>query len=183
VRRRGFRAASAKRCVGRLCRPRPHGYNAGYNAADAPGSGARQGAWRRIFMGILGNILSSIFGHAHAAPAGTPAPASPAPSGSAPSTTSSAPLPKATTPVDVSDVLTKLAASNKEHLDWKHSIVDLMKLLNMDSSLAARKELAGELHYSGDTGDSASMNMWLHKQVMQKLAENGGKVPAELLHK
>ena len=133
-------------------------------------------------MGILGNILSSIFGHAKAA-TNPPAPSSgssPAPSGSAGS--ASAPLPKATTPVDVSDVLTKLAASNKEKLDWKHSIVDLMKLLNLDSSLAARKELAQELHYSGDTSDSASMNIWLHKQVMQKLAENGGKVPDELLH-
>jgi 3-oxoacyl-ACP reductase-like protein len=139
-------------------------------------------------MSILGKILGSIFGHASAAPAGTtaapaskPAAAPSSPSASAPSP--SAPLPKAGTPVDVADVLTKLAASNKEKLDWRHSIVDLMKLLNMDSSLAARKELAGELHYSGDTGDSASMNMWLHKQVMQKLAENGGKVPAELLHK
>ena len=139
-------------------------------------------------MSILGNILSSIFGHAHAAPA-APAPSGAAPSPAAPSGgSSSAPaapgaLPKASTPVDVAAVLTKLAASNKEKLDWQHSIVDLMKLLNMDSSLAARKELAGELHYSGDTGDSASMNMWLHKQVMQKLADNGGQVPAELLHK
>jgi hypothetical protein len=65
-------------------------------------------------------------------------------------------------------------------LDWRRSIVDLMKLLNLDSSLAARKELAGELHYTGDTNDSATMNIWLHKQVMQKLADNGGKVPDEL---
>jgi Domain of unknown function (DUF3597) len=133
-------------------------------------------------MGILGNILSSIFGHAKAATVTPPASGS-APSGSAPAGSASAPLPKATTPVDVSEVLTKLAAANKEKLDWKHSIVDLMKLLDMDSSLSARKELAQELHYSGDTGDSATMNMWLHKQVMEKLAENGGKVPAELLHK
>ena len=77
-------------------------------------------------------------------------------------------------------VLDKLAASNKEKLDWRHSIVDLMKLLNLDSSLAARKELAGELHFTGDKNDSASMNIWLHKQVMTKLAENGGKVPDEL---
>jgi len=143
-------------------------------------------------MSILGKIVSAIFGHAHAAPAAPPAgtpsaprpSGSPAPAGSAPTTAApSSPAAPAGGTVDVAAVLTKLAASNSEKLDWRHSIVDLMKLLNMDSSLAARKELAGELHYSGNTGDSASMNMWLHKQVMQKLAENGGKVPAELLHK
>jgi Domain of unknown function (DUF3597) len=80
----------------------------------------------------------------------------------------------------VAAILTKLAASNKERLDWKKSIVDLMKLLGLDSSLAARKELADELHYTGDKNDSATMNIWLHKQVMLKLAENGGKVPDEL---
>ena len=77
-------------------------------------------------------------------------------------------------------MLTALAAKNPEKLDWKRSIVDLMKLLDLDSSLAARKELAQELHYTGNTSDSASMNVWLHKQVMVKLAENGGRVPAEL---
>lgn len=82
--------------------------------------------------------------------------------------------------VDVEAVLTKLAAQNSERLDWRRSIVDLMKLLNLDSSLAARKQLARELHYTGDTSDSAAMNIWLHRQVMQKLAENGGKVPADL---
>ena len=65
-------------------------------------------------------------------------------------------------------------------MNWRTSIVDLLKLLDLDSSLAARKELAQELHYTGDTGDSAAMNIWLHKQVMHKLEENGGKVPAEL---
>lgn len=83
--------------------------------------------------------------------------------------------------VDVAATLDKMAASHGEKLDWKHSIVDLMKLVGMDSSLAARKELAADLHYTGDTNDSASMNMWLHKEVMRKLAENGGKVPADLL--
>jgi hypothetical protein len=73
-----------------------------------------------------------------------------------------------------------MAAENKEKLDWSKSIVDLMKLLNLDSSLAARKELATELHYTGDKNDSATMNIWLHKQVMQKLADNGGKVPDDL---
>ena len=77
-------------------------------------------------------------------------------------------------------ILDKLAAQSKEKLDWRQSIVDMMKLLNLDSSLAARKELADELHFTGDKNDSASMNIWLHKQVMVKLAENGGKVPDEL---
>ena len=77
-------------------------------------------------------------------------------------------------------VLTNLAGQNKEKLDWRSSIVDLMKLLDLDSSLSARKELAKELNYAGDTNDSAKMNVWLHKQVMIKLAENGGKVPDSL---
>ena len=77
-------------------------------------------------------------------------------------------------------VLVDLASKNAETLNWRTSIVDLMKLLQLDSSLAARKELAQELHFTGDTNDSASMNIWLHRQVMIKLAENGGKVPEEL---
>lgn len=84
--------------------------------------------------------------------------------------------------VDVEAVLTELAAKNPQKLNWRSSIVDLMKLLDMDSSLGERKELAQELGYKGDMGDSATMNIWLHKQVMQKLAQNGGKVPAELLN-
>ena len=123
-------------------------------------------------MSILGTIMSAIF--KSASPAGT-APSAATPS-AAPGGTSAAP----TAQVDVAAVLTKLADQNKEKLDWRKSIVDLMKLLNLDSSLAARKQLAQELHYTGDQNDSASMNVWLHKQVMQKLAENGGKVPAEL---
>ena len=75
-----------------------------------------------------------------------------------------------------------LAAQSTQRLDWRNSIVDLMKLINLDSSLAARKELAQELSYAGDMNDSASMNVWLHKQVMTKLAENGGKIPDELKH-
>ena len=83
-------------------------------------------------------------------------------------------------PVDVAAVLTDMAAKGGQTLNWQQSIVDLMKLLGLDSSLTARKELAQELGYSGDTNDSAAMNIWLHKQVMTKLAENGGKVPDEL---
>jgi len=83
--------------------------------------------------------------------------------------------------VDVNAVLTEMAAKNSEKLDWKKSIVDLMKLVGMDSSLSERKELATELGYTGDKNDSATMNIWLHKEVLKKLAENGGKVPANLL--
>jgi uncharacterized protein DUF3597 len=86
----------------------------------------------------------------------------------------------AQTEVDVTAVLDRLAAQTKEKLNWRKSIVDLMKLLNLDSGLTARKHLAQELHYTGDMNHSASMNIWLHKHVMTKLAENGGKVPDEL---
>jgi len=123
-------------------------------------------------MSIFGTIMSAIFGHAKAA---TP--------GAAPGSAAGGATPPASAPmsnVDVEAVLTKLASENKEKLDWRKSIVDLMKLLNLDSSLGARKELAKELGYAGDMNDSASMNIWLHKQVMQKLAANGGKVPADL---
>lgn len=122
-------------------------------------------------MSIFGKIVSAIFGSSKAAEPGTvPAPgAAPAPAGSTP-----------LSDVDVEKVMTDLAAKSKEKLDWKKSIVDLMKLLGLDSSLSARKELATELGYKGDMGDSASMNIWLHKQVMTKLAANGGTVPADL---
>ena len=83
--------------------------------------------------------------------------------------------------VDVAASLDKLAKENPEDLDWKKSIVDLLKLIDMDSSLHARKELADELGYPGDKSDSATMNEWLHKQVLVKLSENGGKVPASLI--
>jgi hypothetical protein len=123
-------------------------------------------------MSIFGTIMSAIFGHAKAAAPGA-APGSPAGGATPPA---SVPMSN----VDVEAVLTKLASENKEKLDWRKSIVDLMKLLNLDSSLGSRKELAKELGYPGDMNDSASMNIWLHKQVMQKLAANGGKVPADL---
>ena len=82
--------------------------------------------------------------------------------------------------MDVTAILDKLAASNEEKLDWRHSIIDLMKLLNLDSSLAARKAFAEELHFTGDKNDFGVDDIWLHKQVMATLAENGGKVPDEL---
>jgi hypothetical protein len=128
----------------------------------------------------------SIFGsHANATPAGGATPAGSAPaSGAAPASTGSSPAPAAPAQsVDVAAIVDKAAAAKKgEKLEWRTSIVDLMKALDIDSSLAARKELAKELGYTGDTNDSATMNIWLHKQVMAKLAANGGKLPPEIKH-
>ncbi|MEN0077034.1 MAG: DUF3597 domain-containing protein [Paracraurococcus sp.] len=136
-------------------------------------------------MSVFGNILSKIFGHSQAsaqtspdaAGAGTSAGAPPPPGAPDDAAAGKAP---SLSDVDVAAILDGLAAKAPQKLDWKHSIVDLMKLLGLDSSLDARKELAQELHYDGNTSDSAAMNIWLHRQVMQKLAENGGKVPEEL---
>jgi Domain of unknown function (DUF3597) len=129
-------------------------------------------------MSILGDIVSKIFRHsaspASAAPAGAPSPQS-----KAASPQPAPPAPQGS-PVDVAAIMDKLAAQSKEKLDWRKSIVDLMKLLSLDSSISARKRLAEELHFTGNMNDSASMNVWLHKEVMIKLAENGGKVPSEL---
>lgn len=162
--------------------------------------------WRSA-MSIFGSILSKIMHHGEAAaapapsapsasptspPSAAPTPTSTMQTGTAPGATagssqdnsspgavaSASPSPAGS--VDVAAVLDGLAAKNSQKLDWKHSIVDMMKLLDLDSSLTARKELAGELQYTGDTNDSAGMNLWLHKQVMQKLADNGGKVPDAL---
>ena len=125
-------------------------------------------------MSIFGKIMGAIFGtKAEAAPAGA---AAGAPAGGA---ATAAPAAPAQT-VDIVPILEKAAAAKKEKLNWRTSIVDLMKVLDLDSSLAARKELAHELGYTGDTNDSAKMNVWLHKQVMIKVAANGGKVPDDL---
>ncbi len=146
-------------------------------------------------MSIFGSIVSKIFGHREAAAAqpGTQPEAAPSAPQSASAPAGQQPPPAASAqgaaaqasapqqqPVDVAAVLTDMAAKQPQKLDWRHSIVDLMKLLGLDSGLHARRELAQELGYTGDPGDSAAMNMWLHKQVMRKLAENGGKVPDEL---
>lgn len=137
-------------------------------------------------MSIFGSIMSKIFGSHEAAakpaeqPPSSTAAAPSAQASTSPTNTSAAPSAIPQQPVDVAAVLTGLASKNSQQLNWRTSIVDLMKLLDLDSSLNARKELATELHYTGDTNDSASMNTWLHKQVMQKLAENGGKVPDDL---
>ena len=148
-------------------------------------------------MSIFRDIMGKIFGHpaaAQGAPggigslpgAGASNPTGAAPGGSAPATSSAstgASTGGGTAPaqsVDVEAVLTQMASGNSQKLNWQSSIVDLMKLLGLDSGIENRKELARELGYTGSTDDSASMNIWLHKQVMQKLAENGGKVPDSL---
>ena len=136
-------------------------------------------------MSIFGKIMGAIFGSkADAAPASgsSAGGAAPSASGSAPAAVPSAAPAAPPQSVDVAAILDKAVAAKKEKLEWRTSIVDLMKALDIDSSLAARKELAKELGYSGDTNDSASMNVWLHKQVMGKLAANGGKLPPEIKH-
>jgi hypothetical protein len=106
---------------------------------------------------------------------------SPTPAASAISSATPAPSAAPAETVDVTSLLDGRAAKNPEKLDWKGSIVDLLKLVDMDSSLSARKELAAELKFPGDENDSATMNVWLHKQVLKRLAEHGGKIPRELL--
>jgi len=134
-------------------------------------------------MGLFSGIMSKIFGHT---PATKPQAAAPAESPAVTPAAAETPAIATTAPppvvVDVTAVLDDLAAKHAEKLDWRHSIVDLMKLVGMDSGLASRKELAEDLHYPGDTADSAEMNLWLHREVIQKLAANGGKVPADLLY-
>lgn len=114
-------------------------------------------------MSILGNIMSAIFGKTNVNADGTPA----QPAGSMPI-------------VDVEAMMEKLAKDSGRPSNWRVSIVDLMTLLKLDSSLTARKELAKDLGYTGSTSDTATMNVWLHKQVMEKVAANGGKVPDDI---
>jgi hypothetical protein len=125
-------------------------------------------------MSILGKIMGGIFGSK--AEAATPAADSSKPGAGATAASTSVAMPS----IDVAPILDKAVTAKKEKLEWRTSIVDLMKALDIDSSLSARKELAKELHYTGDTNDSAAMNIWLHKQVLTKLAANGGKLPADL---
>ncbi len=150
-------------------------------------------------MGIFDSIKKAIFGEAKAdtvaAPTATPVPgAVVSPSSTSPAATPAgtaagesatgagpAPMSSATQQVDVAPLLDKAVKDSGQQLNWKTSIVDLLKALKIDSSLTARKELAQELGYTGDTNDSATMNLWLHKAVIKKLSENGGKVPADLL--
>ncbi|KXG87502.1 DUF3597 domain-containing protein [Agrobacterium bohemicum] len=152
-------------------------------------------------MSIFGKIRDAIFGSSAHAEQASPSASAPAPSstpetavstappvggtGQAVPTTSgaSAPVPSssASQKVDVASQLDAAVKSSGQKLDWKHSIVDLMKALGMDATLAERKELAHELGYTGQADGSAAMNTWLHKALLKKLSENGGKVPAELL--
>ena len=135
-------------------------------------------------MSIFGSIMSKIFGTKHAdAAEGAAASAGAAVSGAvdAAKQAAGAAAAAAMSNVDVAKMLDDLAGKASEKLNWRVSIVDLMKLLGLDSSLSHRKELAKELNYTGDTSDSASMNIWLHEQVIAKLAANGGKTPADLL--
>jgi len=145
-------------------------------------------------MSIFGTIMNKIFhhGHAQAAPAPQPAAApqpAPAPASAAapaqaappqPAAAQPAPSPTPAQPVDVEAVLEQLAAQRGGGGNWRTSIVDLLKLLDLDSSLAARKELAGELNVHVGADGSAEENIALHRAVMEKLEENGGKVPASL---
>ena len=156
-------------------------------------------------MSVFGSIVSAIFGSKHAAsvtaaagssapppsagsakgasapsPSPSPAPAAGASPASAEASTVSATAAKTISKADVEAILAKLADDQDEDYDWKRSIVDLMKLLKLDSGLGARKQLAQELGYTGALDGSAEMNVWLHKQVMAKLAESGGKVPDSL---
>jgi pyruvate/2-oxoglutarate dehydrogenase complex dihydrolipoamide acyltransferase (E2) component len=151
-------------------------------------------------MGVFDRIKNAIFGKAQAAP--VPEPAAAAPQAGAPASSPAQPTaaakpaaapasaspasanpasPSPTSKADIEQILNAAVKKSGQKLDWRHSIVDLMKALGMDASLAERKELAAELGYTGDTGDSAKMNMFLHKALMKKLSENGGKVPADLL--
>lgn len=132
-------------------------------------------------MSILGNILGGIFNKkAEAKPAPAPQ-AAPQPAPTAAPTPTPAPAAAASAePVDVAGILDFKNSVRDEKLNWRTSIVDLMKLLGLDSSLAERKQLADELGYTGDKSDSASMNIWLHKQVIQKIVDNGGQLPRDL---
>lgn len=130
-------------------------------------------------MSMLGRIFSRLTGRPAEA-AETAEAAKAAAPGAAPAAAAPASATASLSQVDLEAVMTERAAKAGQTLNWRTSIVDLMKLLDIDSSLGARKELATELGYSGDTNDSAAMNVWLHKEVMRKIAENGGTVPADL---
>jgi len=139
-------------------------------------------------MGIFDKIKNAIFGEAVAAPVTPSATPAPSPTAAAPSAAPTAtphPAPTTASPaaaaIDIVPLLDAAVKKSGQKLDWRHSIVDLMKAVGMDASLAERRELAAELGFAGDPHDTATMNMFLHKALMKRLAENGGKVPADLL--
>jgi hypothetical protein len=139
-------------------------------------------------MGIFDTLKNAIFGSQPQARPGPATATTPqasqaaAPTSAATQGTAGASAAAPATPVDIEEVLNGMAAKKPEKLNWQSSIVDLMKLVDLDPSLSNRKELAGELGYRGDTQDSAKMNIWLHHEVMEKLAASGGKVPDSLRH-
>jgi 3-oxoacyl-ACP reductase-like protein len=141
-------------------------------------------------MGIFDTLKNAIFGgQSQARPGPATATTPQASQAAAPSSAAmqgaagaAAAAPPPASAVDIEEVLNGMAAKKPEKLNWQSSIVDLMKLVDLDPSLSNRKELAGELGYSGDTQDSAKMNIWLHHEVMEKLAASGGKVPDSLRH-
>lgn len=144
--------------------------------ADAPKTVSSGGTVSASMSGSAPATAAPTASASTTAPAGQGTSPSPANSGAS----SSAAAPSSSSPVDIAPILDAAVKNNGQKLDWRRSIVDLMKALDLDSSLAARKELAEELGYTGDKNDSATMNVWLHKGLMKKLAENGGKVPADL---
>jgi hypothetical protein len=135
-------------------------------------------------MSILGKILGGIFNRKKEQPRTPSAQAQPAPTATPvqppASTPALQPAPQAAQPVDVAGILDFMNEQRDQKLNWRTSIVDLMKLIGLESSLAERKELADELGYTGDTSDTATMNIWLHKQVIQKIIDNGGQLPRDL---
>lgn len=133
-------------------------------------------------MSIFGMIKDAIWGKAAAKATPAPAPTPVAAGAPAAAPAAATPAPSAPVQVDVTALLDEIASHHSEKLNWRTSIVDLMKLIGLDSSLTNRKELADELGYTGEKDGSAEMNIWLHKQVMTKLAENGGTIPEELTH-
>ena len=137
-------------------------------------------------MSIFGKIMGAIFGssaaNATAAAGAVPSSSPSSSSQTTADTTQAVAAGSKSGGIDVAPILDKAVADKGEKLEWRTSIVDLMKALDIDSSFTARKELAKELGYTGDSNDSANMNVWLHKQVMTKLAENGGKLPPEVKH-
>jgi len=140
-------------------------------------------------MSVFGSLMSKILGHSArvseakvnaeraSAPAAAPAPA-PAAAAAPAASTATAPAPVSMATIEAS--LEDMAQGSKQKLDWRNSIVDLMKLVGIDSDITNRRALANELGYTGDLNDSATMNVWLHKEVMRRMAESGGEVPANL---
>jgi len=134
-------------------------------------------------MSVFGSLMSKILGHSarvSEAKVNAARPSAPAAPAAAPAATATVAAPAAVSMATIEASLEDMAASSKQKLDWRNSIVDLMKLVGIDSDITNRRALAHELGYTGDLNDSATMNVWLHKEVMRRMAESGGEVPANL---